>query len=242
MISDTNNFKKNLISSPSIIVLQARLSSLRLPKKVIMPIKGLPIVVLASKRASNTGRSVLVATSNCKSDDELVNILLEHKINFFRGDLNNVLRRFVEALEGYHNETIIIRLTSDNIFPDGQLLDEVEKDFLARNLEYIKCNGVESGLPIGVSVEITKLKYLREADMQTMSSYDREHVTPYIYNKYGLNFFEKYKKLNKGHLRCTIDYMNDYKIMQLLFKEVQNPIDVLFLDLIKNLELILNHI
>ena len=77
-----------------LIILQARCSSRRLPGKVLKKINQLPLVVLCFKRLSNKGRRVIVATSNHKSDDKLVNLLKKFKIPYYRGSLNNVLSRY----------------------------------------------------------------------------------------------------------------------------------------------------
>ena len=136
----------------SIIIIQARMNSSRLPGKVLMPIKSIPIVVLASKRASNTGRKLLVVTSNEKTDDVLCSELEKYKVDYYRGSLDNVLDRFVSAMKDLSDKTIVFRLTADNIFPDGDLLDKLEKEFINLKLKYLACNGYESGLPYGVSV------------------------------------------------------------------------------------------
>ena len=102
----------------SVIVLQARTNSSRLPGKVMLPIKGFPLVVLAAKRAGNTGRSVIVATSRETSDDGLVALLQSYGLKYFRGSLENTLDRIVKALVAYDDQTVVFRLTADNVFPD----------------------------------------------------------------------------------------------------------------------------
>jgi len=219
----------------SIVVIQARINSSRLPGKVLLPICGIPLVVLAAKRAGNKGRNVIVATSEESSDDSLVSTLSIHNIKFFRGSLENTLQRFVECTKSYHNSSLIFRLTADNCFPDGGLLDEVEADFLSRNLDYIVCNGEESGLPYGVSVELTRLTHIRDADRATSDVFDQEHVTPYIARKFGRQFFTKYKHLNMGHYRCTIDNLDDYLSVASAFAGVSNPVEICTQSLVERL-------
>ena len=206
------------------VVIQARCNSSRLPGKVLLPINGLPVVVLAAKRAGNKGRKVIVATSSETSDDLLVQTVMQHGIECFRGSLENTLSRFVDALATYRNDTIVFRLTADNVIPDGQLLNEIEQDFLYRGLEYLSCNGMNSGLPYGVSVEITWLKHLRDALASNLSAYDLEHVTPYIIRKFGAQYFEKYLGRQMGHYRCTIDCLDDYLSVAKLFDKVKNSV------------------
>jgi len=220
----------------SVVILQARSSSTRLPGKVLLPIKGIPLVVLAAKRAANTGRSVIIATSSEPSDDGLSALLLSYGLWCFRGSLDNTLDRLVNALSSYDDQSIVFRLTADNVFPDGKLLDEIENDFIYRKLDYLCCNGEHSGLPYGMSVEITRLVHLREAAKKAICSYDQEHVTPYIIRKFGAMYFQKYSYLKKGHFRCTIDCFDDYICIQEVFFSVADPISESALNLVNRLE------
>ena len=208
----------------SIVILQARTNSSRLPAKVLLPVGGVPMVVLAAKRAANTGRKVIIATSKEPSDDALVDNLKTSGLEFFRGDLNNTLKRFVGALVGAEDQTIIFRLTADNVFPDGKLLDEIEQDFISRGVDYLCCNGETSGLPYGTSVEVTYTKHLRDALDNTHARHDLEHVTPYIIRKFGLSYFKKYQYLKKGFYRSTVDTFEDYLNIQKVFSQVDDPV------------------
>jgi spore coat polysaccharide biosynthesis protein SpsF (cytidylyltransferase family)/aryl-alcohol dehydrogenase-like predicted oxidoreductase len=220
----------------SIVVLQARTNSSRLPAKVLLPIKEIPLVVLAAKRASNTGRSVIIAISNERSDDGLADMLERYSLDFFRGKLENTLDRIVNSLENFDDQTVVFRLTADNVFPDGFLLDEMEAEFMSKDIQYLYCNGEQSGLPYGMSVEVTRLSHLREAAENATSIHEQEHVTPYIIKKHGAVFFEKYKNLNRGHYRCTIDCLDDYLNIQSVFSDVVDPIKESSFDLVKRLE------
>lgn len=207
----------------NIAILQARTNSSRLPGKVLLPISGKPLVVLAARRASNTGREVIVATSNEATDDALAALLADAGIRCYRGSLENTLQRLVGALDGYSDDTLVFRLTADNVFPDGSLLDEMEKEFIQRGLKYLCCNGEKSGLPYGLSAELTRAQYLREAAASTTSQHDQEHVTPYIRRKFGETYFERYKHLSKGHFRCTVDCLDDYLAIQHVFSGIASP-------------------
>lgn len=208
----------------SVVVLQARTNSSRLPGKVLLPMAGLPLVVLAAMRAANTGREVIVATSNELTDDSLAEILTSHKLNIYRGSLENTLQRVTDALTGYSDSTRVFRLTADNVFPDGRLLDEMESDFVSKKLKYLRCNGADSGLPYGVSAELMYLSDLREAAKIAVDHFDQEHVTPIIRRKYGDSCFDRYQSLCKSHFRATIDSFDDYTAVQHVFRGVCDPI------------------
>ncbi len=218
------------------VVLQARTNSSRLPGKVLLPINGLPLVVLAARRAANSGRRVLVVTSNQESDDTLCDELARCEVEYFRGSLENTLERFVKALSGMDDDQIVVRLTGDNVFPDGAFVDEMVEAFLVEDKGYLCCMGDESGLPYGLTAEVTRLGHLRYAHQQTNSQYDREHVTPLVINRFGRSYFTAYRNFNMGHFRCTVDTFDDYLNMSSVFRGVAEPENVGFLALVERLK------
>lgn len=197
----------------------------------------MPAVVLAAKRAANTGKKTIVATSIESSDDVLVEILERNHIPYFRGSLDNTLQRFVQALADYDDESIVFRLTADNVIPDGYLLDELEADFIKNNHSYLACNGEQSGLPYGMSVEVTRAKHLRTALSSNPTSHEAEHVTPRVIATHGASYFSKYQTLQMGHYRCTIDCLDDYLIIAKLFEKLESPIKENSFDIIQRLKL-----
>lgn len=215
----------------SVAVLQARTSSSRLPGKVLLPINGIPLAVLAAKRAANTGRHVIVATSSLASDDGLADTIEANGLACFRGSLDNPLERMVHALEAYGDDAIVFRLTADNVFPDGHLLDEIEEVFVQGKYDYLCCNGIEAGLPYGVSAEVTRLRHLRWALNNVVDAFDTEHVTPLIIRRFGARYFDRYKSLKLGLLRCTVDNLDDYLLIQRVFKVFTDAIKVSCKDL-----------
>lgn len=213
------------------LLLQARTNSSRLPGKVLLPIGGVPLVVLAARRAGNSGHRVIVVTSHERSDDALCEALKSWGVEYFRGELDNTLKRFVDALENLADDEVVVRLTGDNVIPDGDFIDELLIYFEQRKIPYLCCGGELSGLPYGVSAEVTRAKYLREAHQYTESGFDREHVTPWIIDKYGRNDFLGYQKLEMQQWRCTVDTLDDYLLVSKLFGHdetgEQLPLEVL---------------
>ncbi|MEW6996851.1 hypothetical protein AADZ86_03975 [Colwelliaceae bacterium BS250] len=208
-----------------IYVIQARTNSTRLPAKVLLPINRLPIAVLAAKRASNLGVKTIVLTSKEKTDDYLCEILENNGIAHYRGSLDNTLDRFVTALEGYEDDTIVVRLTADNVVPDGKFISSVVNFFIDSNVNYLSTTGDTTGLPYGLSAEVMYLSSLREASINTTDSFDCEHVTPYIRRKYGDNRYNNLSNLNLAHLRCTIDTLDDYLYMASVLHNVSDVIN-----------------
>ena len=214
-----------------IVLLQARISSSRLPGKALLPIRGLPSVVLAAKRASNRGAKLRVITSNDPSDDTLATILMSHGLDVFRGDLDDVLARAVGATEGLSDGTIVVRLTGDNMFPDQSLIDAVAKMLLEKNLDYAGIQWPDDGLPYGLSVEAFRLGALRAAHREAQNSFDREHTTPWLRRHCRSGHWPDMTYLDIARLRCTIDTLEDYLSMVRVFEGVSDPVQTPWADL-----------
>lgn len=217
------------------VLLQARTNSSRLPAKVLLPVGKMPLVVLAAKRASNQGLHTVVVTSDEASDDLLSAELERWNVPFFRGSLNDTLSRFVQALAARDDEHVVVRLTGDNVFPDGELIAEMLADFCQADIPYLCCMGESSGLPYGVSVEITKLGLLRRIHEAVSTDEEREHVTLGVVRQFGRNFFSKYHYLRMSHFRCTVDTLDDYLRIGTLFQSVDDPVTEPFLHLVDRL-------
>jgi spore coat polysaccharide biosynthesis protein SpsF (cytidylyltransferase family)/aryl-alcohol dehydrogenase-like predicted oxidoreductase len=215
----------NIEKKSRIVVIQSRLSSSRLPGKALLPIKGIPIIVLAAKRAANTGKNVIVVTSIDPSDDELCETLERHNIQYLRGSLNNVLERFYNVLNEMDDEAFVFRLTADNVLPDGSLLDEIEERFVVSEADIIRCDPRVSNLPYGVAVEVTTVKSIREAYATVKDDYDKEHVTSYIYRNKKSEIFISKKVSGNCNLRVTIDTFDDYMSVRTLFDGVKDIIN-----------------
>lgn len=197
------------MTSP-LVILQARTGSRRLPGKALLDFHGWPLAVLAAKRAANAGARVVLATSDDPSDDALADTATRHGIPLVRGSLDNVLARFILALGAEPDAAPVIRLTGDNILPDGALIAEVVADFEARGLDYLSTTDPATGLPYGCSLEVTRAGHLRQAAREAQTAHDREHVTPLIRARFGLELFTRHAALGCGHLRSTIDCLDDY--------------------------------
>ncbi len=211
-----------IVNDKSLVLIQSRFSSKRLPGKALFPIEGIPIVVLAALRAANTGKDVLVLTSSDSSDNEICRALEVYGIQYFRGSLNNVLDRFYQALKDELNEKIIIRLTADNVLPDGSFLDEIEEQFDSLNVDIVNCNSNKSNLPYGVSAEVMRVSSLRKAYENSRDDYDREHVTPYIYRNGKSQPFLSKSFRGYNNFRVTIDTYDDYISVKSLFEGVED--------------------
>jgi spore coat polysaccharide biosynthesis protein SpsF len=219
------------------VILQARTASTRLPGKALLPVAGCPSAVLAALRAANQGHQLLVATSDDASDDELVQTFRHHGFEVFRGPLNDVLGRYYLATSDLAGDDIVIRLTGDNVLPDGGFVEELTSAFLRSRLDYLGVSSPQSRLPHGLSGEAFSVDVLRKAHAAANSTYDREHVGPWMARNCCVGSYSPLclKQSDYSHLRCTIDDEEDYRRIVRLFSEVDDPVHAGWLELTEEL-------
>ena len=204
-----------------IALLQARTDSTRLPRKVLKNILNKPMIIHQLQRTikSKYIDELLLLTSNESSDDELANTVTNHGFKVYRGDKNNVLKRFIDSLENLQlkDNDIIVRLTGDCPLHDSDIIDESIEAFIQDNCDYL-ANCIEPIYPDGLDVEVFKYFTLKEAFKNAKKSSDKEHVTPYIRN---CGLF-KIKNLNKSPIhpnwRLTVDEPCDFNLINIIFK------------------------
>jgi len=225
------------MSAKVIIVIQARLSSTRLPGKALLHLAGRPTVLLCAQRAMNTGLSVLVATSDERVDDPIAQVLSRAGISVFRGSLQDVLSRFVSATEGQSDDTLVVRLTADNVFPDGRFVEKIVSAFTASGLDYLGTDSPDDGLPYGMSAEVFTVSMLRRAERAAGTAFDREHVTSWI-RRNGRTGVYKAPDLaatwSRG--RCTLDNFDDYSRLNGVFAGIEDPVAMGWRDLVARLD------
>lgn len=221
------------IKEQVLVILQARMTSSRFPGKSLKPISSYPLAILSALRAGNTGLNVVIATSSDETDDVLAEQAHQYEIPCFRGSLDNVLGRFVQAAEHFPDDAVVVRLTADNVFPDGWLIESVIDFLLESSAEIINIpQGMDRVVPYGVSVEAFYLRCLRDAGNATgLQEYDIEHVTPWIYrNRSSARFYPGWGIVKAR--RCTIDYEWDYECVRNFFIQINDPMQVRCDDLI----------
>jgi aryl-alcohol dehydrogenase-like predicted oxidoreductase/spore coat polysaccharide biosynthesis protein SpsF (cytidylyltransferase family) len=220
-----------------LVILQARTASARLPGKALLPVAGYPCAVLAALRAANQGDQVLAATSHDASDDELAMAFQNHRLEVFRGPLHDVLGRYYFATLNLPSDSIVIRLTGDNLLPDGGFVRELISAFSQSGVDYLSVSSPNSRLPYGLSGEAFRIDLLRKAHAVATSDYDREHVGPWMARNCCVGVFSPQclGQSDYSHLRCTIDDDEDYKRILRLFDGVNDPRKAGWIDLTQKL-------
>jgi spore coat polysaccharide biosynthesis protein SpsF len=197
------------------VVIQARMSSRRLPGKVLLKIADKEVLEYILDRYSDFDfiDEVFLATSDDEEDEKLVKFGKRHSVSIFVGSLENVLERFYLCALQF-NIDIIVRHTADNLFVDKKLLSEAVE--IAKSLDPKKPFIVTSrnnSIPTGMDVEVFSFSALQIAHDNATTQYEKEHVTPYLMNS---KLVEKYvigqeysKESPSVQPRCTLDSKSD---------------------------------
>jgi len=212
-------------SQPSIVktlaVVQARMSSTRFPGKVLADLHGKPMVIQQLERISQASSldRIVVATSTDLSDDHLVEVLSDYGYETVRGALDDVLERFVIAVNTYDPE-VVVRLTADCPLTSPKVIDDVVNAFHASHADYLS-NTMTPTYPDGLDVEVVKAEVLREVARVSVDQPEREHVTLGVYrqaNKYVIENFAQSEDMSD--LRWTVDSPEDFAFVQKIYSEL----------------------
>ncbi len=220
-------------------ILQARMSSTRLPGKVLKPILGRPMLALQIERVLQSKKidKLVVATSVDPTDDSIEALCRELSIPCFRGSLDDVLDRFYKAALNFQPKHIV-RLTGDCPLIDPDILDELITFYLKGNYDYAS-NSREPTFPDGLDAEIFKFDVLEKAWKEAKLPSQREHVTSFIYQhpeRFSLGIYKN--AVDLSFHRWTVDYEEDFEFVSKIFEELypKNP-RFRMADILKFLEL-----
>ncbi|WP_425996619.1 cytidylyltransferase domain-containing protein [Caulobacter sp. DWR1-3-2b1] len=200
-------------------VLQARMSSTRLPGKVLMPILREPMIVRQIERVARSRRidKLVVATSDQPGDDVLADAVRKEGIAVHRGPLDNVLERFIGALDA-HPADHVVRLTADCPLADPELIDATIDLHLSTGADYASNSPDGAAWPKGLDVEVITADGLRRAARQADSPEAREHVTWDVWNN-PLQWKIAWLPATPGEdaIRWTVDRPDDYAFVATVY-------------------------
>ena len=202
-------------------IIQARMGSTRFPDKVLKQVLGQPMLARQLERvaAAKLVDQIVIATSTNPADSSIVTLADKLGIACYRGSETNVLDRFYQAAKKYQANPII-RLTGDCPLIDPVIIDQAVSVFISSSADYVSNHHLRS-FPVGMDVEVFSFKALETAWQQASSAYDREHVTPYIYNPahhFRIKGIVAPPKLRRPKLRLTVDEPADLKLVIKLYQ------------------------
>lgn len=212
-----------------ITTIEARMTSSRLPGKVLSTINDKTILEILIERIRNSAfvKNIIVATTTNKIDDEIEKCASKLGTCCFRGSENDVLGRLANALKDCEEEHVI-QLTGDNPLIDPKIIDYMCEYYLIPdvNIDFLTNNGLmdlnQHFLPLGMDVSIFKRKDLIDIAKKSKDPETREHPTLFFYRegkkKYIIeNIKIPDKWLNKLNLRLTLDTIQDFEVIEKIY-------------------------
>jgi len=223
-------------------VIQARSGSTRLPNKILLPFyngKTILDIQLENIKENFPGSLVILATTVNNADDVIMDKYINWDgLNVFRGDENNVLKRFIDAAKAFGVENII-RVCSDNPFLSMSYCDAMIDEYFKAHCDYVSY-GFSNGTPAirshsGLFAEMTCLKTLEKVMQSTTEPLFMEHVTNYIYthpSDFKCDFISVPEFIDSylDKLRLTIDTQVDFTNLQKLYLAVLKKYGFKFTD------------
>lgn len=220
---------QDLDKERTVAIIQARMTSKRLPGKVLADVCGTPLLqrIIERLRSGRLVDSIVIATTTNRDDDP-VNAL-GHKlgIDVFRGEEFDVLGRMLQAAERAQAD-VIVRITADCPIIDANVVDECIRLRAERNVDYAS-NVNARTYPDGLDTEVMTIETLRKAAWEAHDPFQREHVTPYIRgNRPNLpsGAFTKADLtlcVDLSHIRWTVDRPDDLVRIREIYSAFQRP-------------------
>lgn len=201
-------------------ILQARMTSSRLPGKVLEPILGVPMIgrQIERLRRASTLDGLVVATSEDPSDDELVSYVSSLDVPVVRGSLDDVLGRFITVLDEFSPE-VVVRLTADCPLASPDIVDLVVGAF-GPDVDYVS-NTLEPTWPDGVDVEVVRASALRWLAAHSDDVHEHEHVTLGVYRRPDrFRCANVAGDIDLSSLRWTVDNADDLAFVREIYGEL----------------------
>lgn len=217
-------------------IIQARVGSTRLPRKVLRNLCGQPLIwhIYNRVKLSKYIDSIILATTNNIEDNALIDWAIKNNIKYFRGDENDVLSRFYHASKAFSLDTIV-RITADDPLKDPEIIDKVIKLFHDEELDFANNNNPPS-FPEGLDVEVFSFNALENAYFNSTEMFEREHVTQYFYHN--PNYFKQsslFNSIDLSHMRWTIDTEQDWEMIEFIYSKLYHKKRIFMMDEILNL-------
>lgn len=208
----------------TIAIVQGRMGSTRFPGKTLEKLGKWSVIELVLKRAAQSKRvsDVVLASSTNPIDDQLEKHITELGFQVFRGSESDVLSRFYEAASKL-NPTTLVRLTGDCPLISPDLMDTAVQQFAERDVDYLALvvgKEKELAFPRGFDVEVFGYESLREAASKATESYEREHVTPYIYtrkDRFDIDYIAPSREQSRPNYRVCVDTPKDLEVVRRIY-------------------------
>ncbi len=205
-------------------VVQARMSSCRLPGKVLRPLAGKPTLAYLLERLERcrTLDALVVATSSDSSDDPVADFCAARGVQFHRGPLANVAGRFIEVVERF-GFSAFVRVTGDSPLLDQALVDRGVALFHSGEHDVVT-NVFPSTFPSGQSLEVVSAKAFRRAYGLMRAAEELEHVTLFLYRNPDLFRIHNFTSArNEDDLDVSLDTEEDARLLEAILSHMRRP-------------------
>lgn len=216
------------MSEKTVIIHQARMSSTRLPGKVMLEILGKPLLAHSLERLSKVrlANKVIVATSTNPKDDTIEEFCKDFGVEVFRGSEENVLDRFYFAAKKFSSDHIV-RTTADCPIIDPKIVEDVISLYFTEGQDYdYASNFIKRSYPLGMSAECFSKEGLETVYRKASQDYEKSHVTPYFYlhpEEFHLASLESPVDLSLQ--RWTVDTPEDFEFVKNIISSLQERED-----------------
>lgn len=206
-----------------VATIEARMTSSRLPGKVLMKFCGIPSLQHTIERLKRSKYidDVVVATTVNAADDPVISLCRLLGCHFYRGSEEDVLQRVLDAAKSYQAD-IIVEITGDCPLIDWRHADYLIEQLFAKECDYV-ANNIERSFPRGYDTQVFPVAVLDEVNQVTDDPIDHEHVSLYIYRhpqKYKVWNWKAPKRLNHPEFEPTLDSIEDYDFIQEIFRHL----------------------
>lgn len=206
------------------IIIQARMGSTRLPGKVLKRLGDKTVLEQVIFRAEQavSRENIIIATTENDADLPIVHLARRLGVKCARGSEHDVLSRYYLAARHYEVKNII-RITSDCPLIDPYIIKNIIEQFHQQGLHErlaIYSNTRQRTFPRGLDVEMFSFTALEKAYREGRTAFQREHVTPFLYDSPEINVHHYLNEVDFSKYRWTLDTIEDWDLLDYIFKNL----------------------
>jgi spore coat polysaccharide biosynthesis protein SpsF len=202
------------------VIIQARMGSTRLPGKIMKDLKGKTVLehVIERVKQSKYIDDIIIATTIHNRDSIIESEALKCGVKVFRGSEDDVLSRYYYAAKE-NDLDVIVRITSDCPLIDSKILDEIIQFYTKSKYDIVSNAGsdlINRTYPRGLDIEVFSYEVLKNSFNQASEKYQREHVTPYIYENFSVAYYKS--DVDYSVYRLTLDTDEDLELIATIYE------------------------
>jgi spore coat polysaccharide biosynthesis protein SpsF len=211
-----------------VATVEARMTSSRLPGKVLLPAAGTPMLQILIERLAAVRRldAIVVATTVNAADDPIAELGAALGVQVFRGSEHDVLGRVCGALDAAAAD-VCVEITGDCPLIDPVIVGEALDEYLLTQEThgYVSNSDPHRSVPAGLDVQVFGAERLRELEREATSAEEREHVSYGFYrpeagDRWRPRFIRHESARGGEELLATLDYREDYELIKAVYEDL----------------------